>query len=58
MCVALLFPMWYHLRLDGGMDVSGIIGALEKRPKTGTQQNVVTWKPKTGTWYILGRSEK
>ena len=33
MCVALLFPRCYNLRLDGGMEFSGIVGASVKRQK-------------------------
>ena len=29
-CVAVLFPRCYHLRLDGGMDYSGVFRRKEK----------------------------
>lgn len=35
------------------MIFSGIIWALERGQEiSGVQRNAVTWKPKTGTWYI------
>ena len=48
---------WYHLRLDGGTEFSGIIGTLEKRPKNRCTKRRHSEAKNRHWWCILCRSE-